>query len=56
MLIHSGEGEIYGNGKWNPILRDNTVFIPPNEEHAIRNTGKELLVFACIIPSGAPEL
>jgi quercetin dioxygenase-like cupin family protein len=56
MFIHSGAGEIYGNGKWNPIGPVNVVFMPPDEEHQVRNTGKELLVLACLVPSVAPEL
>jgi quercetin dioxygenase-like cupin family protein len=32
------------------------VFMPANEEHQIRNTGKEPFVFVCLIPSKAPEL
>jgi len=56
MFIHAGSGEIYGNGKWNPIEPGNVIFMPPNEEHQVRNTGKELLILACLVPSVAPEL
>lgn len=56
IFIHSGEGEAYGKGNWNPVQSGNAVFVPPNEEHQIRNTGKGLLIFACVIPAGAPEL
>lgn len=56
MFIHSGAGEIYGNGKWNPIEKGNVIFMPPDEEHQVKNTGKELLVLACLVPSVAPEL
>ncbi len=56
MLFHSGTGEIYGNGKWNPVGSGNTVFMPPDEEHQVRNTGTEPLILACLIPSIAPEL
>ncbi|KQC08248.1 MAG: cupin [Smithella sp. SDB] len=56
MFIHSGVGEIYGNGKWNPLGPGNVVFMPPDEEHQVRNTGKELLILACLVPSIAPEL
>lgn len=56
MFIHAGVGEIYGNGKWNPIEAGNAMFMPPNEEHCVRNTGKELLILVCLIPSIAPEL
>ena len=56
MFIHAGVGEIYGNGKWNPVQPGNVIFMPPNEEHQIRNTGRELLILACLVPSIAPEL
>jgi len=56
IFFHAGEGEVYGNGKLNPVVPGTVLFVPPNEEHQIRNTGKELLIFACLIPSSAPEL
>jgi len=56
VFIHAGVGEVYGNGKWNPISSGHVLFIPPDEEHQLRNTGKELFVFACVIPAGPPEL
>lgn len=56
IFFHSGVGEAYGNGKWNKVLPGTVVFVPPGEEHQIRNIGKEILVFACLIPSSAPEL
>ncbi len=56
MFIHSGEGEVYGNDRWNPIASGTVVFMPGNEEHQLRNTGKELLVVVCVIPGTAPEL
>jgi quercetin dioxygenase-like cupin family protein len=56
MFIHAGAGEIYGNGKWNQIKPGTVIFMPPNEEHQIRNIRKELLILACLVPSIAPEL
>lgn len=56
VFIHSGQGEVYGNGHWSPVKAGNVVFIPGNEEHQIRNTGKEQLTFVCLVPSGAPEM
>jgi len=56
IFIHAGEGEIYHNGRWNLARYGNVVFMPANEEHQIRNTGKEPFVFVCLIPSKAPEL
>src|SRR5271157_3876636 len=56
MFIHSGEGEIYGNGQWNPVKSGNAIFVPGHEEHQIRNRGEELLTVVCLVPSKAPEL
>jgi len=56
VFVHSAEGEFYGNGQWNPVKGGNVVFIPGNEEHQIRNTGTDKLIFVCLVPSGAPEL
>ncbi len=56
MFFHAGEGEVFGNGKWNPVRPGSAVFMPPNEEHQVRNTGKGTLTFVCLIPSKAPEL
>jgi len=56
MFVHAGDGEIYGNGRWNRIRSGNAVFIPANEEHQMKNTGKEQLLVVCLVPSNAPEL
>ena len=56
IIIHAGKGEVFCEGEWVPVTRGYTVFIPGNEEHQIRNAGDELLVFACVIPAGPPEL
>lgn len=56
MFIHAGEGEIYAKGQWNKVKAGTVVFIPGNEEHQIRNAGKELLAVVCLVPSKAPEL
>jgi quercetin dioxygenase-like cupin family protein len=56
MFVHAGTGEIYGNGQWNSIGPGSIIFMPPNEEHQVRNTGKDFLILACLVPAGAPEL
>jgi len=56
IFIHSGEGEVYSNGRWNPAMPGNVVFMPANEEHQIKNTGNKVFVFVCLVPSKAPEL
>jgi quercetin dioxygenase-like cupin family protein len=56
MFYHSGSGEVFGGGKWNPVGPGSVVLVEPNEEHQIKNTGTEPLVLICLVPSGAPEL
>ena len=56
MYVHSGAGEVYGNGQWQPMKAGNALFIPGHEEHQMRNTGKDLLVVVCLVPAKAPEL
>ncbi len=56
MFFHAGEGEVLGGGGWRPVRAGSAVFMPANEEHQVRNTGKQTLTFICLIPSKAPEL
>jgi quercetin dioxygenase-like cupin family protein len=56
VFVHSGCGEIFCNGRWNPVQAGYVAFIPGNEEHQIRITGKEKAVLVCLVPSKAPEL
>jgi len=56
MFIHHGEGEVYGNGRWNRVNTGNVLFIACNEEHQIRNSGKDTLIVVCLVPVNAPEL
>jgi len=56
IIIHSGKGEILCEEKWVPVSPGTVIFIPGHEEHQIRNAGEQPLVFACVIPSGPPEL
>jgi quercetin dioxygenase-like cupin family protein len=53
MFVHSGEGEVYGNSRWNPVKPGDVVFIPNNEEHQARNSGNQPLVIVCLVPSKA---
>lgn len=56
IFFHAGNGEIFQDGEWKPVSVGCAAFIPGNAEHQIRNPGEDTLVFACLIPSGAPEL
>jgi len=56
VFIHSGNGAILRDGKWVSLSAGSVVFIPGNEEHQLKNTGGTPFIFACVIPSGFPEL
>jgi quercetin dioxygenase-like cupin family protein len=56
MFIHAGAGEVFGNGRWQPVQAGSVVFIPGEEEHQIRNPHPDLLVVVCLVPGSAPEL
>jgi quercetin dioxygenase-like cupin family protein len=56
MFVHAGAGEVLGKGQWQKMEAGNAMFIPGNEEHQMRNTGREALVVVCLVPAGAPEL
>ena len=56
IFVYKGRGEVYKNGKFMPIESGVSIFIPGNEEHQMKNTGSEPLVFVCLIPKGVPEL
>jgi len=56
IFIHQGEGIVYFEGKTYPVRAGCAVFVPPDTEHQIRNTGEELMLFLCLIPGGPPEL
>ena len=56
ILIHSGSGQVLRSGQWADVAAGSVVFIPGNEEHQFRNNTDKDLVFACLIPRGAPEL
>ncbi len=56
VFVHAGKGAILQKGKWVSLSTGSVVFIPGNEEHQLKNTGKEPFTFVCVIPSGPPEL
>ena len=56
IFVHTGKGAVLQNGQWVNIEQGDAVFIPGNEEHQLKNTGTDMLVFVCLIPSGVDEL
>ena len=56
MFVHSGVGQVYGNGQWNSVESGNVLLIPANEEHQIKNSAQDSLTIVCLVPAHAPEL
>ena len=55
-FIHAGRGSMLREGQWVEFGPGDVLYIPPNEEHQLKNTGQELLVLVCLVPAFAPEL
>ena len=56
VFVHAGQGEIWNGEVWRDIAAGSIIYIPGGEEHQLRNNGRELLIFVCCVPEGAPEL
>jgi len=50
VFILSGEGKVIYEGQEWEIGPGYVVFIPPGKEHCFMNTGREKMVFLCLIP------
>jgi quercetin dioxygenase-like cupin family protein len=51
VLVLSGEGLVFGNGKEQPIKSGDVLFVPANELHQFRNTAGIPLQFICLVPA-----
>lgn len=50
VFILEGEGAIFDGKKATPFKVGDVIFVPPNERHQFKNTGKDLLKILCLIP------
>lgn len=50
LFVLEGEGAVWSDGKEVAVKPGTAVFVPPNERHSFKNTGKETLKFLCMIP------
>ena len=50
VFVLSGEGIVFCEGKEWKIGPGYVVFVPPGDEHYFKNTGKEKMIFLCLIP------
>ncbi len=50
IYVLSGEGKVFTHFEKHEVKKDDVLYVPPDEPHGYENTGKENLVFLCIIP------
>ncbi|MCP4723242.1 MAG: cupin domain-containing protein [Desulfobacteraceae bacterium] len=56
VFVHTGNGEVFIEGRWYPLSPGSAIFVPPNVEHQFRNTTDKIFTFVCLVPPNAPEL
>ncbi len=59
ILVLTGQGVAFGNGKEQAIKTGDVIYVPANEMHQFRNTSQAPLEFICMVPAfvhkpGAP--
>jgi len=50
VFVLEGEGIVYGGGQERKFRLGDVIYIPSNEEHQLKNTGKKTVKFLCLIP------
>ena len=50
VYVLNGTGTAVSDNGEKPISPDSVAFVPANENHCFKNTGKEILRFICVIP------
>jgi mannose-6-phosphate isomerase-like protein (cupin superfamily) len=50
VFILEGEGTVVGKEGEKKFKPGDAVFVPPNEKHQFKNTGKKLVKFICLVP------
>jgi len=55
VYVLEGEGVVYGGGEEKRFEAGDVIFIPPNEEHQLINTGDKVVRFLCLIPYARTE-
>ena len=50
VFVHSGNGELFHEGKTFPIGPGHVAYVPAGSLHQFANTGSSPLVFVCVVP------
>ena len=51
VFILEGSGSLVQGEEEFPLSKGDVIFIPPGEEHQLKNSSKETLEFICLIPN-----
>ena len=51
IFVIEGEGEAITNEGSKPLKAGYAIFVEPNEVHQLKNTGKTLMSFLCLVPN-----
>ena len=50
VFILEGEGTVWKDGEEMAVSPGTAIFVPPNEKHCFKNSGKGVLRFLCLVP------
>ena len=50
VCVLAGQGVAVSEQGETPVTVDSVVYIPPDEQHCLRNTGTDVFRFICVIP------
>ena len=55
-FYHAGTGYVVKDGEKIEVGPGTVIYVAPDEEHYLKNTGDTPLVFVCLVPDTAPEI
>jgi quercetin dioxygenase-like cupin family protein len=50
VFVLEGEGVVVAGSEEIEFKAGDAIFVPPNEKHQFKNTGKKLVKFLCLVP------
>ena len=55
IFVLSGQGAVLSEGGETQVVKENVIFVPPNERHGFANNSNQILRFICLIPLGTSD-
>jgi quercetin dioxygenase-like cupin family protein len=52
IFVLSGQGTVLTEDGETQVVKENVIFVPPNEQHGFANNSNQPLRFICLIPLG----